>query len=214
MELNGDAAAVPTLEQIIVLDPKHAAANFVLGRHHLHTDDPRGIEFIETAIASDPALTRDGCNLLYGHFNRTGQRDKLRPLENRVDEFQKVALAAQQERTRITDADIFIPHELTPDQIDGLREAFITEPEIASAAGAQKQVTHFPNNKCFIVSLQLKTSWYAVRGSHANLAIAQNIAKLVKLPGYTLVIINEKNRKSLGDKICEVPNAIIYQRPP
>jgi Zn-dependent protease with chaperone function len=87
VDLHGDSAAMTTLEQVISMEPGHAAANFILGRHHLQTDDPRGVAFIENAIVADPALTNNGCNLLYAHFNRTGQREKLRPLENRVDEF-------------------------------------------------------------------------------------------------------------------------------
>jgi hypothetical protein len=76
VELDGDGAAITMLEQVVAMEPKHPGANFILGRHCLQTGDPRGVDLIETAIASDPSLTGTGCNLLYAHFNRTGQREK------------------------------------------------------------------------------------------------------------------------------------------
>ncbi len=54
VELDGDSAAVTMLEQIVAMEPKHAGANFILGRRFLQAGDPRGVDFIETAIASDP----------------------------------------------------------------------------------------------------------------------------------------------------------------
>jgi len=211
-ELHGDAVAVPALEQVIALEPKHAAANFILGRHHLQKDDPRGVEFVETAMASDPALTQNGCNLLYAHFNRTGQRDKLRPLENRVDEFQKLAVLAQQERARVSAADTFIAHELTEQQIADLRKIFSSEPDIGLAAVARKQVVHFPKSPCFAVGLQIKVARWKPRGRTANRALVLRVLKHMRLPGYSLVFVNEKNLKGLGAEIFAAPNAVIYER--
>ena len=211
-ELQGDGAAVPALEQVIALEPRHAAANFILGCHHLKTDDPRGVELVETAMNSDPALVQNGCNLLYAHFNRTGQRDKLRPLENRVDLFQKQNVLAQQERARISAADTFAAHGLTEEHLADLRKVLASEADIGSAAVARKLVQHFPGNPCFAVGLQIKTPWWKPRGGNANKALLQRVLKQVRLPGHSLVFVNEKNLKKLGAKVFAAPNAVIYRR--
>jgi len=211
-ELHGDAAAVSALEQVIALEPRHAAANFILGRHHLQKDDPRGVELVETAMTADPALTQNGCSLLYAHFNRTGQRDKLRPLENRVDEFQKLTVLARQERARITAADTFIAHELTKPQIEEVRKVLSSEPDVGSAAVARKQVVHFPKNPCFAVGLQIKVAWWKPRGQRANRQLLQRVLKQLRLPGHFLVFVNEKNLKGLGAKVLAAPGAVIYRR--
>jgi len=213
VELHGDAAAVPALEQVIALEPGHAAANFILGRYHLQKDDPRGVAFVETAITSDPALTPNGCNLLYAHFNRTGQHDKLRPLENRVDEFQKLTVLARQERARILAVDTFIAHELTGQQIADLRKIFSSEPDICSAAVVRKRLAHFPNSPCFAIGLKIKVAWWKPRGRGANKELVRRVFKQVRLPGHFLVFVNEKNLKALGVKVFAAPDAVIYQRP-
>jgi len=211
-ELHGDAAAVPALEQVIALEPRHAAANFILGRYHLQKDDPRGVEFIETAIAADPALAQTGCNLLYAHFNRTGQSDKLRPLEHRFDEFQKQNVLARQERARMTAADTFLAHELTEPQIADLRKIFSSEPDIGAAAVARKKVEHLPNSPCFAIALRIKVSWWKPRGQKANGELVHRVLKQVRLPGHFLVFVSEKNLKALGAKVFAVPGAVVYQR--
>jgi hypothetical protein len=212
VELHGDTAAVATLQQIVTLEPKHAGANFILGRHFLETDDPRGVEFIETAIASDPALAQNGCNLLYAHFNRTGQRDKLRPLENRFDELQKQNALAQAERARITVADTFITHELTAQQIADLRKIFSTEPRINSAAVARKQLKYLSTNPCYAIGLKVKVSWWKLRSSGANQQLVRQVLNQIHLPGHYLVFVSEQNLKSLGKKVFAAPGAVIYER--
>ena len=212
-ELRGDTAAVPALEQVLALEPKHAGANFVLGRHYLHTDDPRGVDFIETAIRSDPALAKNGFQLLHAHFNRTGQREKLRPLENRFDEFQKLNVHAQKERAQLSAKDTFIAHELTPAQIAALKKTFGSEPDIGSVAVARKKLQHFPNNPCFAVGLKIKVPWWKPRGRNANGRLVQRLLKQVRLPGHYLIFVSERNLKALGKKVFAVPDSVIYERP-
>jgi Zn-dependent protease with chaperone function len=212
VELHGDDAAVATLEQIISLEPKHAGANFVLGRHFLQADDARGVDFIETAIAADPALAQNGCNLLYAHFNRTGQRDKLRPLEHRFDEFQKMSVLAQQERVNIRAADTFITHGLTEAEIAELRKVFGAEPEIGTAAVARKKVQYFTSNPCFAIALKVKVPWWKPRSSAASKQLVHRVLKQVRLPGRFLVFTSEKNLRGLGTKVFAVPGAVIYER--
>jgi Zn-dependent protease with chaperone function len=212
VEFSGDSASITLLEQVVALEPGHPGANLILGRHFLQSDDPQGVKFIETAIASDPSLAQTGCNLLYAHFNRTGQRDKLRPLENRFDDFQKLNALARQERARISAADTFLAHELDAEQIAALRQIFSTEPDIGSAAVARKQVVHLPMNPCFVISLNIKVSWWKMLSSAANRNIVPRVLKQVRLPGYFLVFLNEKNLRGLGTKVLDVPDAVIYER--
>jgi Zn-dependent protease with chaperone function len=212
VELHGDGAAVTALEQVIAHEPRHAAANFILGRHYLQTDDSRGVDFMETAMAADPALAQNGCHLLHAHFNRTGQRDKLRPLENRFDEFQKVNVLAQQERAAISAADTFIAHALTEQQIGELQKIFGSEADIGSVAVARKQLQHLPNSPCFAIGLKVKVAWWKARGEAANKKLVQRILKQVRLPGHFVVFVSEKNLKALGKKVFAVPGSIIYER--
>lgn len=213
MELHNDVAAAPVIEQLLILDPQHVGANFVRGRQLLEKDDAAGVVFLETAMTADPATTADGCNLLYGYYTRTGQRDKLRPLEDRMDAFQAEAARAQNERNHITARDIFLPPELKSDQLAALQKLFAGEKEIASVAVARKQVRHFPTSACFVVALRIKVPVLSFRSSGANQKLVQRMADQIKLPGHFLVFVAEANLKSLAKKISAVPGAVVYERP-
>jgi Zn-dependent protease with chaperone function len=212
--LHGDSGATPVIEQILALDAHHAAANFVRGRVLLEVDDPRGVTFLETAIASDVMLTPNACELLYAHFNRTGQRDKLRPLEERVDQFQADNALAQQERANITAASTFVFHELIPPQVAELKKVFETEPEVLSVAVVRKVVQHFPKVPCYVIGLRLDVSWWKPRGSTASQKLLNRLLPQIKMPGQFLLFVDEGNLKSLAKKVFAVPGAVIYQRPP
>lgn len=212
VELYGDAAAVTALQSVLALDPGHAGAHFILGRHFLKTDDPRGVEHLQSAISADPLLTQTACNLMYAHFKRTGQRDKLRPLENRFDDFQKLNALAKQERARLNAADTFRLHQLTESQISEAQKVFATEPDISRVAIAQKQVQHFPKNPCFGVPVEVKVAWWKARSSTANKQLVQRVVKKLKLPGNFIVFVVEKNLRTLGSKVFAVPGSVIYRR--
>lgn len=212
IQLHDDQAALPVIEQVLALEPKHPGANFVLGRHRLEADDSGGVALIESAMETDPELTRDGCNQLYAYYTRTGQRDKIRVLEERMDKFHKLTQRAQRERTHITAADTFIPHELTEAQLENLRRIFHAEPDIKSAAVARKQVDCFKKSPCYVVSLDVSDPWWKPRRTSAGLNLVNRILKQLQLPGHTLVFISRKKLLGLGTKILFVPGAAVYER--
>jgi Zn-dependent protease with chaperone function len=210
VNLHGDDAALPVLQQVLALEPQHAGANFILGRLHLKTDDAQGIGLIENALRADPFLTEDGCGLLYAHFNRTGQRDRLRPLEHRVDQFREATALAQQERNQITAKDTFLSPELAPDQLAILKTILATEKDIASAAVARKQVQHFPQKPYRTLALKLDVPWWKLRRRSSNQKLVGRLVAQLKLADPYLVFVGESNLKALGQKVYAVPGSIIY----
>ena len=78
-------SAVPVLDQLLVAEPEHAGACFVRGRVYLEADDSRGVELLERALKTDLTLVPAGCQLLYGFYSRTGQRDQVKEIEKSID---------------------------------------------------------------------------------------------------------------------------------
>lgn len=212
IQLHSDAEALPVIEQLLATSPTHPTGNFVLGRIQLEAEDVNGVALIEQAMDADPELTEDGCNLLYAFYNRHGQRDKIKDLERRMDKFQEISALAQRERSQVNAANTFIPHELLEAQLESLRQIFAAEKEIGSVAVARKQVEHFKKNPCYVIGLDIKVPWWKPRSSSANGKLVNRVLKQVKLPGYFLVFVNEKNLKGLWTKISYVPGATVYMR--
>lgn len=213
IQLHNDEKALPIVEQLLALTPNHVAANFVCGRHKLAQDDPAGVPLIEYAMDSDVELSEDGCNLLYGYFHRTGLQEKIPELRARMEKFQEVTALAGKERNDVKAMDTFIPHELNPMQIEGLRQIAAAEPDIKTVCVARKQVNYLKNSPCYVISLTVKTPWWKLRWSSANEKMIDRVLTKIKLSGYFLVFVNEKNLRSLGTKIAAVPGATVYERP-
>jgi Zn-dependent protease with chaperone function len=209
--LEGDAAALPLVEQILLREPEHAVANFIRGRHLLSTDDPSGIAYLERAMTSDETLVLDGVNLIYGHYSRTGQKHKLRELETRADAHQELVNKANAERNRVTAADTFLPPDLKPEEEAKIREICADEFEIVSAEIARKEVTHLPKLPLFIVCLRLDVPFLSFRSSTANQKLVGRMVEKIKLPGNFLVFIAQGELKPLGKKISAVPGSVIYR---
>jgi len=210
--LDGDAAALPVLDQILAREPDHAPANFIRGRHYLNTDDPRGVEHLERAMTHDETLVLDGVNLIYGHFSRTGQKEKLRSLELRADAHQELIQKANQERSRVTASDTFLPAELKPDDRKSLQEVCSAEPEIQSVEVARKEVRYLPKLPLFVVCLRLNVSWWSFRGSTANQKLVNRVLERLQLSVPFVAFVAEGELKRLGRKIAAVPGAQVYQR--
>jgi len=211
-QLQGDAAAVAALEQILALEPKHAGANFILGRHYLSTDDPRGVQCLEVAIVSDPELGPQGCMLLHAHFRRTGQRSRVRQVEDRLDQFQKRHALAFQERIRISASDTYVEHGLNDEQIADLRRIFTYEPEIDSAAVARKRLEHSRDSPVFVIGLKVRAASWKPRTDKEDQLLMQHVARQIRLPGYVSIFVRRKRLEGLGIEVFAVPGSVIYER--
>jgi hypothetical protein len=212
IDLQGDAAAAPVVDQVLALAPRHPYACFVRGRQLLAQDDPRGIEFVEIALAGDLTLTQPGLELLYKHYTRTGQRERLRELENRSDQFRQVSVLAQQERSRITHDDTFSPSGLSEDQIAPLRALFANEPDVSAVAVARRNLRYLPTSPGYVVCVKMGVSWWKPRSVASNREIIQRLVKQIKLPAHFLVFVAEKQLEGPGEDVFAVPSAVIYQR--
>lgn len=214
LELHDDKKTLPVLDQILALNPKHAAANFVRGRYLLNQDDPLGLECLETAIENDPMVTRAACELMYGFYVRSGRKDMLRPLENRVDQFQESMAQADQERSSLTKNNTFLAPELSEEQLKPLQTLLAGESEIAAAAIVRKEVKHFPEHRSYAVAVRIHLPWWKFRDSESNRRLVNRLVSQVQLPGHFLLFVEEKNLKEVGKKVFATPGAWIYTRPP
>lgn len=212
IQLHDDATAVPVLQQILTLAPAHAPANFIQGRHLLAQDDPRGVELVELALAVDANLTNDGLGLLYGHYTRTGQRERLRELQDRAEQFQETLRLAEAERAQLSAQDTFLPPELDADTLAELHGIFAAEPDLAAAAVARRAVKHLPESLSFAVCLEVSVAWWKLRSTAANQELVGRICEKVRLPGHFIVFVSAEKLQAVGKKVFAVAGAPIYQR--
>lgn len=212
LDLDGDDAAAPLLEELLGLKADHAGACFVLGRRFLAKDDSRGVELIERALRTDHSLVQPGLELLYNYYARTGQRDQLRPLENRADQHRELEATATRERSDIKPTDTFLPHPLTEEQLAGIREILKAHPDVLEAWIVRKQVIHFPETPCFVLTVKIRTTWWTFRSDNPSQTTINSLSQKMALPGNLYLFADEKDLTKVARVIQAVSGSLIYQR--
>jgi len=212
IDLQGDAAAVPLLHQILGLAPSHAGANFCLGRHLIAAADPAGESHLEQAMAKDESLVPKGCGLLHGHFRRIGQAGRVREIEARLDRYEAAMAASKAERANVTAADIFVPHGLEEAELEALRSLITAEPGVATAYLAQKHMHYFPKQRLFVLCVEGRRGWFRLPDRDGEQAAVKRLFAKVSLPGRVLVFAPSGAFASLARKVRRVPQARIFTR--
>jgi hypothetical protein len=211
MDLDGDDAAAPLLEEVLALKSDHPGACFVLGRRYLGKDDGRGVDLIERAVRLEHSLVQPGLELLYNYYARTGQRDQLRPLENRVDQFRELEANATQERTHIQPSDTFLPHALTEEQLNGIREVLKAHSAVAVAWIVRKQVVHLPQIPCYVLAVKIQTNWWTFRSNNLSQATINSLFEKLALPGNLYLFADERELTKLAKAIKLISGSLVYE---
>jgi hypothetical protein len=216
IDLQGDAAAVPVLQQILGLRPGHVAANFCLGRHMIGENDAGGEAYLERAMAEDEELVAKGCGLLHAFFRRTGRADRVRETEVRLDRHEAAMAASQVERASVTAADHLIPHGLDDTQLENARSLLAGQSGVTAAYLVQKRMRHFQKQRLFVLCIEGRRAWYRHSDGELEQAAVNALVGKVRLPGRVLVISSSGGFAPLGKKVRIVPGARIYtpQQPP
>jgi Zn-dependent protease with chaperone function len=212
MDLEGDEAAFPLLEEIRAVKPDHAGACFSLGVWLLSKDDARGVALMESAMQLEENLESTGLELLYIFYSRTGQSDQLRPLENRMDHLREMEAAAGLERGTILATDTFLPHELSQEQIEPLRKTFLAFQDIGEVWIAQKKVKVFPKSPCYVLAVKIRFSWWKLRSDTANQTLIAALWNQVSLPGSAYVFSDENDQSKVAKALRRVPGSLVYQK--
>ncbi len=206
----GEAAALPLLHSLMASSPGHAGAHFLAGRILVERDEEAGVACLEKAMDLEPEAVAEGCNLLYGFFQRTGRQDRLKALTERYDRHAAIMEAARQERASVTHKDHQLPHGLPPEAVQALCSQLRGCPEVEAAWLARKEVQHLPDSPYFLLLIKPRHRWYAFRSSSADQALVNKLVAELSLPGPTLVYIGNQNLAALGKKTRRVAGSAIY----
>ncbi len=201
LNLHNETSAEPLLCEILARNADHARANFQLGRLLLENRNSKGEEHLERAMATNPELVPQACSLLHEHYRKLGQADQLRALAVRVDRHEKEVAASRAERTAVTAKDHFLPHGLSTAELETLRRILATEPELARAELARKELKYLVHEQLFVLCVRRHPAWHRLPDAEADRALARRLAQSVRLPGRVLVFPPSGSFRALARKL-------------
>jgi Zn-dependent protease with chaperone function len=134
-EVEGNNAALPSLEAILRDNPDHVRAHFTMGAILLEQRNPAGVEHLERAMQLEPACTGHASTILSGFYFAQGDKARGEGFSKRAAaHFDKERLK-QEQLMDFSASTRFIPHDLDQkaitllqDQlkkIHGLSEAYL-----------------------------------------------------------------------------------------
>lgn len=213
LDLQGDQQLEPLLRQILALRPDHAPANFYLGRWLLEIGSAEGEIYLERVMQEDEDVLPQACAILREHYRRSGQLDKLREVEARLDRYERDVAASRRERSEFSPGDALIPHGLTPGELSQLQTTLAADPQLARAELAQKQMKFFPKQRFFILCVHRWPAWHRLPNSAQDRHLVNRLARAVQLPGRVLVIPPSGSFATLAKKFRHLPETEIYRHP-
>ncbi len=79
--------ALPFVREMLVQEPNHVGANFALGASLIERQDHSGVEYLQKAVALDPSVRGEACELLSPLYQKQGQPNEAEKNRQYEEEF-------------------------------------------------------------------------------------------------------------------------------
>ncbi len=189
------------MRELLTRRPDNTAARGNLGMLLLARDDPEGVEHIEEAMGSEPDLIIPGLEALARFARNQGRQDEAEVYMRRLSESYDALYEYQLERQMLGENDTFIPHDLSPAWADWIHQTLSAEPAIQEAYLVRKEVHHFPESSCYILSLVSDE----LTGKHVAAILDQ-----IDLPAFLFVVDHHRVPGILRSRIEEASGRPFY----
>jgi Zn-dependent protease with chaperone function len=146
--------AMARLREFHARFPEHAPACFTLGRLLLERDDEAFGRLLETAMRHDSGYIGPALNLMLDYYRNAGRDRDADPLLRRLDEHRRALARASAERLKVRRGDRFLPHDLSPADVEKLRRVLNAYPQVTAAYFAKKQVRLFTDKPSYVLAVK------------------------------------------------------------
>ncbi len=179
------------------LHAQHPEENRVaigLGTRLLFQEDESGIPMLEAVIARDPSSAVACGQAIYDFYRRHDRNDEAEALAKRVNALAEGNREADEERAAVRPEDTFIAHGLSDTALAELKQQLANISEVGDVYFVQKQCTHQPERKNYVVGFTIKNKWLGDKKTKINAAMVA-MRTHVTYPGETMIIAFDANNE-------------------
>lgn len=208
----GPDATLPLLDTLIASYPMHAQAFLLRGQLLLARNDASGIKDIERSLEIDPTSLAEAYELIAEFFHRQRDPESAETYAGLALRFRTIETAAESERISIENDDVLVPHDLSDEVLEVLREQLRQIPEIAACYLAKKAVRFFVDRNFYLLgvvtdAIELPSEW-----DRKSTDLMMRIKRQVILPEYTYVVVFDENLRILQEKTQALASSKFYTR--
>jgi lipopolysaccharide biosynthesis regulator YciM len=208
-EIEGDEAALPSLEAILRDNPEHAKAHFAMGAILLEHRNPAGVEHLEKAMQLEPKSTGHASTLLSGFYFDQGDRARGEEFSKRAAAYFDKERLQQEQLMDFSAGTRFLPHGLDEkatamlqDQlkkIHGLSEAYLV-----------RKVLEESEASVYVLGATAGLTWR--NGQHAQHinALFEELFQMKDLPEPLVFLSLDGKHFNLIPKLKAIPGAQLF----
>lgn len=212
---HGNQQSLPYFQELVVLHPKHAAANFTLGSLLLDENDENGIAYLKEAIKAEPKAQLSGNEKIFLFLQSRGREEEAKPYLEKAERAYERLEAANKERETISDGDKFELPILPAEDVQAIQERLGWHEEITAAYLVRKTVKNMPEHPCHVLCLKVKRKFLALRSGTLSSGVSEQdlldvVVNQVAEFGVQFVVIFGKDFKGIERKVKKLPQSRIY----
>lgn len=185
----GPEAALPLYQALIDDEEVGAKAQFCVGRLLLQAGDDAGLASLRwVAFSRDDELASEAAVEAAGYLLAAGRELETTPFRSRLAELQELLAPVQEERSCVLPRDRFLPHGLSSEVVERIREELTGGPRLWRAFLVQKRVKTRPEQPAYVLGLMTEDG-FIHRVNFRHLEEAVKFAHLqVDLPDHCLIV--------------------------
>ena len=200
-EVHGLPAMTAELASFVRAHPEHHGARFMLGQHLLSKDEAEGVAHMEHLALKLPQHAIDCYGELAAYHDRRGNSEAIRDLKQRADEHEARMERAVRERHSPTTRDRFLPHDLTPSELDKVLMTLNSVPHLSEAWLARKECREMPEWKGYVLIVRFKFGMFRWVSDGKIRNLIQQIINGIELEGYLVILHDKGGNKAVAKRI-------------
>jgi len=211
-ELQSEEQAIPLLRQLLTQAPAHSGANYLLGQLLLNHGDTEGLDYLNRAMQSNDQTALNALYTAYQFAREHGLDEQAKQYAERAEQYLAELEAAQEERSKVIPRDQFEPHDLTTEQVAGIRSQLAAYAEVRTAYLVRKHVKHMVHQPLYVLEVVPHVAWYGYYSQRRTENLLKRLTTEISFPEDTYVIILIGPNKPFRKVLQRVPNARIFDR--
>jgi tetratricopeptide (TPR) repeat protein len=208
----GPDAALPLLDTLIASYPMHAQAFLLRGQLLLARNDASGIKDIERSLEIDPTSLAEAYDLIAEFFHRQRDPESAETYAGLALRYRTIETAAESERISIENDDVLVPHDLSDEVLEVLREQIRQIPEIAVCYLAKKAVRFFVDRDFYLLGVVTDAIERPSEWDRKSTDLMMRIKRQLILPEYTYVVVFDESLRILQEKTQALASSNFYTR--
>ncbi len=212
-EVRGGDAALSLYREIAAADENCAEAHHAAGRILLSSGDEHGIAHLEKAMELDAGCIIDACDRIHGYLMSWGREKEALAYYDRGERRAELLEQAKAERDSVSPKDTFLPHDLSPEDLDAVTDQLARYQRLHRAYLVRKEVKLFPDFPQYVLGVAIRFPWYEYVSRRRLNNLHLRIAGELEFPFPAIVInLSIEGAGAFRKKMKKVPGAAIYRR--